>query len=133
MRPVPVLLLALLPFASCRDRSANETTVDTTLVFRSFPPPAPGAPTLHITIARDGMIYADGRRVTYQVLDSLFAALKTAHGEVWIYDGELAGSRQTSAAQSALMKVGTAIVKHELPNKFSHKPDFSDLKAEVHD
>ena len=101
------------------------------MVFRSFPPPAPGAPTLRITISREGKVYAGGRLVTYAVLDSLLTALQGAHGEAWLY-AEASDRLRGALADSALKKVATAIVRHQLPNKIAAKADFSDLKPATH-
>ena len=131
MHRFPTLLLAVLALVSCGERATEHQTVDTAMVFTSFPPPAPGAPVLRISIVRDGKVYADGRVVTYAVLDSLLAALKNAHGEVWLHE-EVTGHQRGSSLDSALMKVGTAIARLQLPNRFSSRADFSDLKSATH-
>ncbi len=115
-----VLLLGVAILASCRARTADKDTVDTTMVFVSPGPAPPGAPILRIRVLKDGVVDADGKSIAPPRLDSLLSSWKTAKGQVWLY-------LESGAPESIAKHVVEQVLRQRLPNSLSERPDFSDL------
>lgn len=76
---------------------------------------------IRVSVQANGDIRIDGASTTAAALDTRFAALAKAGGEVWYYREAAQGESHPNA-----MRVMELIVQHRLPITLSSKPDFSD-------
>jgi len=84
--------------------------------------PPPKRAVLKVVVLGSGQMFADGVEVTPAELDIKFAGLRHAKGTVWLYRE---GGRGVPPAEA--MQVVQMTVKHALPVRVSHQPDFSDM------
>jgi hypothetical protein len=77
--------------------------------------------TVRISVLTSGEIRIDGEPTSAAALDSRFATLAKAGGEIWYYRESAQGEPHPNA-----MRVMELVVKHRLPITLSSKPDFSD-------
>jgi len=120
--PARFILVPILLLLGCgRSSSSSQVAVDTTIVFIASPAPTGSGPVLRIVITRDAKVYADGRRVTSQGLDSALSALETRNGAVWYY--RAGPEREPTARQDAVISlVLKAVLDHRRPLKLlSHE------------
>jgi len=123
-KPMPArfILVPILLLLGCgRSNSSSQVAVDTTIVFIASRAPTGSGPVLRIVITRDAKVYADGRRVTSQGLDSAISALETRNGAVWYY--RAGPERVPTARQDAVISlVLKAVLDHRRPLKLlSHE------------
>ena len=74
-----------------------------------------------IKVMANGTIFADGKRIDVDALDSELARLKKVEGAVWYYREHASGEPTHQS-----LEVVNLVVKHSLPISLSTRDDFSD-------